>query len=540
MKKRDAVIIGAGHNGLISAFYLARAGLSVEVVEALGTVGGACKTEELIPGYRFSTCANVAVWLRSRVVTDTGILNRGVEIGGASPDTRILEGNRPFVWWPDQRQLDEEIGRFSPGDRDGFAAWQRVWREAAELIGPYLLSYPPTPGQLFERACELGCEQLLTTLMTTSLGELADRFFESQEMRSSLSSPHDMGSLWDHGSGFAMALAKAAESYSETGEAVPQGYVKGGMGEITRALRDAAEEAGATITLNAPVASIELEAGRAAGVRLENGDQITAGAVISNTDPKRTFLNLIDAENLSAEFIKRVRNLRTDVAPLKFHVALSELPEYLAFPDSDIASRGGLVINPSREYHERAWDDARHGRLPEAPFMALMTPSLWDKTVAPPGHHTVSFWILFAPVTLAEGTWPHRREEMAERLLGLIDRYSPNFRRAVVDRFLLTPADLEDRVLLTDGNIHHVDIRPSQMLSQRPLPELAHYRAPLEGLYLCGAGQHPYGEVSGGPGHNAAHAVMEDLEMIAPGEWQQVHRGETGRVVRGRFGGRGR
>ena len=182
----------------------------------------------------------------------------------------------------------------------------------------------------------------------------------------------------------------------------------------------------------------------------------------------------------------------------------------MPFEGSDLPGSYELVICPDRAYHERAWDDARHGRLPRAPYMTLRTPSAWDDTLAPPGKHTVSFWILFAPVHLKKGSWPARREEMAERLLRLVDQYSPNFRRATLDYVLFTPYDLEQRVLLTDGNIHHVDISPSQMLWQRPLPELAHYRTPVNKLYLCGAGMHPYGEVSGAPGHNAAHAILSD------------------------------
>jgi phytoene dehydrogenase-like protein len=523
----DVIFIGAGHNGLVAAFYLARAGLRVEMLEAQAEVGGACKTEELIPGYRFSTCANYFYWARSRVVEDMRLFDRGVEVGGGLW-TRVLTENRPFAYWPEEDRLREEIARFSKPDSDAWASWQRLWDAAARLIGPYLLSYPPTLADLVARAEKLGLSDTLQLLMTNSLAEVVDRYFESEEMRSGFIVPHDLGSMYDHGGALTYGLAAAARRYSETGAEMPEGFVRGGMGAVTQTMATAAREHGVSIRTSSPVRRVLVADGRAVGVELANGEQLAAAAVVSNADPKRTFLTLIDPDHLPAAFLRRIRGLRTDVAPLKFHCALSEAPEYPVFAGSDLAGKGLFLIYPTRAYQERAWDDARHGRLPEAPLMTVMSPSTWDDTLAPPGHHTVSFWIQFAPVRLRDGTWPDRREEMAERLLTQIDKYSPNFRRALVDHVLFTPWDLEQRVLLTDGNIHHVDITPSQMLWQRPLPELARYRAPLQGLYLCGAGQHPYGEVSGGPGHNAAHVVLEDLGRIAPEAWQEIRRSADG------------
>lgn len=521
--ERDVVIIGTGHNGLVAAFYLARAGLKVEMVEARGLIGGACVTEELIPGFKFSTCANVACWLRPKVVEDMQLLARGLQFSITGDRvahcwpvvTQVLPGNQPFVWWPDTARMQAEIARFSPADAEAWLRWNQFWDQAADLLGPYLLTPPPTLAELMERARQTGAEEILTTVLTTSLAQLADRFFESEVMRNHVHAPHDMGSVYDTGTGLATALAAAMSGYSETGRPAPCGYVRGGMGNITQAMAQAAREHGVIIRTHSLVRRILVEAGRVAGVELASGEQVAARIIVSNADPKRTFLKLMDPADLPEPFLRQVRQLRTDIAPLKFHCALSELPEYYAFPDSDLPGRGSFLICPDRAYHERAWDDARHGRLPQAPYMELMTPSVWDDTLAPPGKHTVSFWILFAPVHLRAGSWPERREEMAERLLQLMDRYSPNFRRAVLDYVLFTPYDLEQRVLLTDGNIHHVDISPSQMLWQRPLPELAHYRGPLPGLYLCGAGMHPYGEVSGAPGHNAAHTILGDLARSA-------------------------
>lgn len=515
----DVLIIGTGHNGLVAAFYLARAGLDVEMVEARALVGGACVTEELIPGFKFSTCANVTGWLRPKVADDMRLVERGVQFSLGSEraneyyevQTRVLPGNRSFVWWPDPHRTQAEIAQHSQADADAWPRWNEFWKKAGDLIGPYLLTPPPTLADLVQRARDTGCEDLLTTLLTTSLAELADRFFESDVMRDQVFSPSDMGSLYDTGTSLAEALAVAMGNYSETGRPGPGGYVQGGMGSITQAMAQAAEEVGVRIRTNCPVKRILVKDGCAVGVELADGETIEAKIVVSNADPKRTFLKLIDPHDLSPAFLEKVRQIRTDIAPLKFHCALSELPRYDAFEDSDLPTKGGLIICPDRAYHERAWDDARHGRLPQAPYMVLMTPSVWDPTLAPPGKHTVSFWIRWAPVRLKEGTWPERREEMAERLLQLMDNYSPNFRQAVLDYVLLTPHDIEQRVLLTDGNIHHVDCSPSQMLWQRPLKELAYYKAPIPNLYLCGAGMHPHGEVSGAPGHNAAHVILREL-----------------------------
>lgn len=519
--ERDVVIVGAGHNGLVAAFYLARAGFSVEIVEARGIIGGACTTQELIPGYRFSPCAHWVGWWRPKVVADMQLLQRGIEVIEPELRTRILPGNRPFVQWRDDARFQDEIARFSSADAMAWPHWRQFWATAKDIIGPYLLSYPPTLAELLERARTLGAEDVFSTMLTTSLAELADRFFESDTMRGNISVPHDMGSVYDRGTGLTTALATAMTGYSETGASLPSGYIRGGMGRLTEVMADLVREQGVTIRTHCPVQRILVEHGKAVGVELADGERLGARLVISNADPKRTFQRLIEPAELSADFRSKIDALRTDVAPLKFLCALSELPEYVAFPDSDLPQRGPLVISPDRAYQERAWDDARHGRLPEAPLMAVNMPSVWDETLAPPGCHTASFWILFAPVHLAEGTWPERREEMAERLLTQLAIYSPNFRRALVDYVLYTPWDLEQEVLLTNGNIHHVDITPSQMFWQRPMPELARYRAPIGGLYLCGAGQHPYGEVSGAPGHNAAHAILEDLGAIEPGSWEQ-------------------
>ena len=304
-------------------------------------------------------------------------------------------------------------------------------------------------------------------------------------------------------------------SRSEDGERALRGYVIGGVGRLTQLLADAAIEHGAQIRVNSPVKRILVENGRATGVELDNGQQLGSRVVVSNADPKRSLLSFLDDRVLESGFRKRVERLRNDYGCLKVIAALSEVPEYYAFTGMDPVelARGNVRICPSREYRELCWDDMRHGRLPKAPVLSWSTHSLNDSSLAPAGAYTSSCFIEYAPRELREGTWEEKRGEMAERIFSIMDIYSPNFRRALIDFRLFTPWDMERQRLITGGHIHHLDMIPSQLLGNRPLPELSQYRTPIEGYYLCGVGMHPGGEISGAPGYNAAHVVIGDLQM---------------------------
>jgi phytoene dehydrogenase-like protein len=517
----DAIIVGSGHNGLVAAFYLARAGLSVLLAEARDTIGGSCVTEELIPGFRFSTCANVVWALRPKLIADMRLYQRGLTVdqrqflrllpGGDYMHTGRLSSAAPGE---DAANLDREIAKFSRADARAFPAWQEFLARITRILGPYLLQPPPRLHQIYAALADPADRQALDLVLINSLAALADRFFESEIMRD-VGAAADIGDIHDVGTGLLFALTTAMGAYSENELAVPNGYVRGGMGQITALMAEAAREQGVAIRTGAPVARILVEGRQARGVELVSGEHIAARLVISNLDPKRTFLRLTDVEQLDQRFLRRVRALQTHVAAgLKLHCALAEAPEY--------GVRGGLserqlrestlIVAPGRAYREAAWRAASQGELPDQPIIAGFMPSVYDPSLAPPGRYTWSAYITWAPARLREGTWETRREEIADRLLAAIERYAPNFRRALLDYLLLTPADLEARMHLTDGNIHHVDAIPSQLLWQRPLEELAQYRTPIERLYLCGAGTHPWGEVSGAPGHNAAQAVLSDLE----------------------------
>jgi phytoene dehydrogenase-like protein len=430
------------------------------------------------------------------------------------PDGRYMYTGRLASAAPGEAiaALQDEIAKFSRADADAFPAWQEFLSRLTRALGPHLLRPPPRLGEIYAQCDNPGDRQALDLALTNSAAALADRYFESDVMRD-VGVAADIGDIHDVGTGLLLALTTAMGAYSETGAPVPNGYARGGMGRITDLMAEAAREHGVEIRTSAPVARVLVEGGRARGVELASGERIAARLVVSDADPKRTLLRLVGPPHLDERFLNRVRKLQTHVAAgLKLHCTLAEPPEYriIGGLDERQLREATLIVAPDRAYREAAWLAASRGELPEAPVIAGFMPSVYDPSLAPPGKYTWSAYITWAPLRLREGSWEQRREEIAGRLFDAIERYAPNFRRALLDYALITPADLERGMFLTDGNIHHVDAIPSQLLWQRPLEELARYRAPIGGLYLCGAGTHPWGEVSGAPGHNAAHAILLD------------------------------
>ena len=511
----DFVIIGAGHNGLVASFYLARAGMSVLVLEAGQKVGGACITEEIFPGYLHEPCAQSFYALQPEILRDTRLVERGLKGHRGNVGTHLYPDGRRLTLTGDESNDFDQIAQFSAQDAENYAAWQDFEKRAGRLLQPYVMKPPVSLGRIIDDYRDTSEQALLARLVTTSMGQILGDFFESDEILAAMWNPADLGSLWETGSGFGFALSRAVTNRETEGVTKPGGTVIGGIGEVTRLLAEAAEEEGAEILTASPVKKILVESGAATGVELVDGDRIAARTVVSSADPKRTFLNLLADTDLDAGFLRRVRGLRAMYGCLKFLCTLSELPVFYATEhlDTEWIAGGGIRVRPSTRYRDLAWEDVWAGRLPRAPMLAIAHPSVSDPSRAPAGKHAGSWYIEFAPYRLAEGTWDERRDEMAERLLGMIDQYSPNYRRAIIDYKLVTPADLERDRLLSDGNIHHIDVIPSQMLDQRPLPELSQYRTPIEDLYLCGAGMHPWGEVNGAPGHNAAHQILRDLNQ---------------------------
>lgn len=516
----DAIIVGAGHNGLVNAFYLARAGLRTLVLESRDRVGGSCVTEELIPGYHFSTCANVVWALRPRIISDMGLYERGLVVDSRQflrllPDGRSLFTDRLANAAPGEElgAVQREIARFSRADADAFPEWVRFLGRLTRVLGPWLLEPPPSLHEIYARCDDADDRRALDLVLTHSIAAIADRFFESDTLRD-VGVAADIGDVHDVGTGLLFALTTAMGSYSENGLPVPNGFIRGGMGRLTELMADAARDQGATIRTNAPVSRIVVEGGQATGVELASGERITARRVISNADPKRTLLGLVGPSALAERLRTRLQRVQTHVAAgLKLHCALSEPPEYrMDRPLTDRQQREAtLILAPDRTYREAAWRAAAQGELPERPIIAAFIPSVYDPSLAPPGRYTWSAYVVWAPVTPRRGTWAERGPEMAERIIDTVTHYAPNFRRALLDHRLITPDYLERHLGLTDGNIHHVDAIPSQLFRHRPLEELSDYGTPIGGLYLCGAGTHPWGEVSGAPGYNAAQRILKDL-----------------------------
>ncbi len=513
------VIVGAGHNGLVAAFYLARAGLDVQMLERRPFVGGACVTEELIPGYRFSTCANVAWALNPRVVRDTGLRERGLEIRLYDPMRYQPFPDGSVAWiWRDEGRTIEAIARISPADAAAWPRWQAFNEDLRRIFGPF--RYGPAPrladiARLLEdRPADAA---LLERLRTSTVDDIVDSFFSSWQMRTSVSTNGDLGS----GGGSAMALAFSrmlSAPDPSSGETTDLGgFVLGGMGTITRMLAEAATEQGARIRTSAPVRAITVHAGRVSGVELEDGEVIEADIVLSNADPKATFLRLLSPEAVGPALRGRVERLVTGISSCKLHLVVDRPPLFAgAEPDDPLAPARGYtrLCDRRADYHD-AWRATHAGQIAETPVLHVWVPSLHDPSLAPDGRHTVSVWIMPQPSRPSGTTWEVEGPRVAERAIDAIEIYAPGFRASIVDYRIITPADIEQRVGITDGNIHHLEDVPDQQFGDRPLPELAGYRAPIEGLYLCGAGQHPGGEVSGLPGYNAAHVVLAGLDVTA-------------------------
>jgi phytoene dehydrogenase-like protein len=510
----DAVVVGAGHNGLVAAWYLARAGLRVLVLERRHIVGGAVVTEELWPGFSVPTCSYICYLLQAKIIEDMNLREHGFAVHPLAPTgfTPFPDG-RAILSWKDPHRTAAGLAGFSRHDAEAYPRYVDLRERMAAILHRYFLTAPPTLAELVDSVRGTDEEPLLERLLFGSVSDLLDEHFESPQVRAWLVGAWDAGDPDAPGS----LLSAIYPSISLLTPDENYGIVSGGMGGITQAMARACRAAGVEIRTNAEVARIVVEDGRARGVVLVDGAHIAARLVVSNADPKRTFLGLVPREVLDPAFVRGVERLRTRAAYLKFHAALSDLPDFTAWSrgDRDPRTLAQIKICPSVAYYRTAWDDASHGRVTDCPVMAVQIPSVYDRTLVPNGGHVMSIWVQYAPVTPAGGTWDELRERTGEGLIDVLERYAPNIRAVIRDWVLYTPLDIERRVGMTDGNIRHIDMVGGQLFSSRPLSGWAGYRTPVEGLYLCGAGTHPGGEVTGAPGHNAAHAVLRDLAGVA-------------------------
>jgi phytoene dehydrogenase-like protein len=519
----DAIVIGAGHNGLVTACYLARAGLRVLVLERRHVVGGACVTEETFPGFKVSTAAYVNSLFNKAIVRDLRLTEYGYEVLARDPSsfTPFPDG-RSLLMGPDASLTRSEIAKFSARDAERYRRYEAMLERVAAMVEPTLTMAPPDlqKPRLRDvralRSLARSFRQLgdgageAVEILSGAARPILDRWFESEELKATLATDAIIGAMASPSMpGTAYVLFHHVMGEAGGGRGV-WGYMRGGMGGVTQALAAAARDLRVDIRCDAEVARILVRESHAVGVALATGDEFLAPIVASNADANVTFLRLLERSALPEAFVADVERISYASASLKINVALAELPSFRALPGTDPGPqhRGTIHICPDQDYIERAYDDAKYGRPSAEPVLECTIPSVVDPTVAPPGRHLMSIFVQYAPYELRDGSWDDRGEAFADRCFDVLDDYAPNFKRAVVDRQVLTPRDLERVFNLTGGNIFQGAMSPGQLFAFRPVPGYARYRTPLRGLYLCGAAAHPGGGVMGTPGLNAAREIL--------------------------------
>lgn len=529
-KPYDVVIIGAGHNGLVAAAYLARASLKVLVLERRHVLGGACVTEEVWPGFRVNTAAYLCGLLQPKIIRDLDLGRFGYQILPKDPAffSPFPDGRHLFVW-RDEGATSREIARYSSHDASRYPEYEAFLARIAAFVEPWLLQSPPdllrrrwedvlTLGRLGLSAMRLAPRDLVQALrlMSQSAADFLDAWFDSAELKSSLATDGVIGARGGPSTpGTAYVLFHHCMGQA-AGKRGLWGFVRGGMGQIAEALAASARRYGTEIRTAAEVAQIVVRCDRVQGVLLASGEEIQARVVASNADPKRTFLKLLPASALPPDFLHEIEHIRMDGVAMKINLATDALPRFLAAPKADHLDgmgpehRATIHIGPSIEYIDRAWQDARAGRPSAEPFAEITIPTVYDPSLAPPGKHTISIFVQFTPFVLADGSWDEIKDSYADRVVDTIAQYAPNFRASIRYRQVLTPLDLEREFALTGGDIFHGEMTPDRLFFLRPVPGWAQYRTPVAGLYLCGAGTHPGGGVMGAPGHNAAREILRD------------------------------
>ena len=526
MRAYDDIVVGAGHNGLVLAAYLARAGERVLILEARERVGGACVTEETWPGFRVSTAAYVVSLFRPEIVRDLELARHGYAVLARNPSsfTPFPDG-RHLLLGPDPALNRREVAKLSPRDAERLPRYEAMLERIARAIEPTLLETPPDPfsgrlGDLLRllrtgrRVVALGRDgPAAVEILTASARTVLDRWFESDALKATLATDAVIGA-WASPSTPGTAYVLFHHVMGETnGARGVWGYVRGGMGTLSEALASAARAHGADIRTSAPVARVLVRGGAAEGVVLEDGTELRARRVASNADASRTLLGLVPAAELPPGVAEAVRGIDYASGSVKINVALSGLPDFTAMPGSASPGpqhRGTIHVAPSLDYLERAFDVARAGAPSRAPILECTLPSAVDPGVAPPGRHLMSMFVQYAPYNLARGTWEDERERFAQRCFEALEDYAPGFRRLVIAHEVLAPPDLERRFGLTGGNIFQGAMTLSQLFSMRPIPGHADYRTPIRNLYLCGAAAHPGGGVMGACGYNAAREMLRD------------------------------
>ncbi|BBX07402.1 phytoene desaturase family protein [Mycolicibacterium aichiense] len=513
----DAIVIGAGHNGLVTANYLARAGKRVLVLEAREVVGGACVTEELIPGSKWSSCAFIAGLLRPEIIAELELARFGLELyqGDALSFSLFRDGTSITMWKETDRTL-REIEKLNKGDAQAFLDFGVRLQKFAGLVTPWLLKSPPERSEVLAAFEAAGEQKLFDEFTLISVRDLLDRYFEDERLKSMLTF-FGMVSIYGGPSSPGTAYTYGHHSWGEfDGNFGQFGMARGGMGAISEALAAGARHYGATIRTSAPVERVLVERGVATGVRLRDGSVITGSQIFSNADPKRSLLRLLEPGVLSQKLVHEVENIDTRGSMARIHLLIDELPQYLPFPDASEGPQhhGHQLLGASREAFEEAFEAQRRGTFPSTFVIEAVIQSVTDDSLAPKGRHTMTLGIQQLPSELTGTTWAVEKERWADLVLEDLFSYAPNLRGHILDRVIITPDDLDNEYLITDGNIFHGSMMLDQLFGARPLPELADYRTPIRNYYLCGVGTHPGGGVMGASGHNAAKVALDDADGV--------------------------
>lgn len=524
-KKYDAIIIGAGHNGLVTACYLAKAGRTVLVLEKRSVLGGAAATEELFPGFKMNVGAEHAHLFRNEIIDELGLANKGLTIKKSSTITHSLNPDgKPLTIYADIAKTKSNIASFSQKDGDRYGAFCEFFARNADMLRATSAKKPIDPMDwktkdviswlpVVKKLRKMGKKDMpeFLRILPICIYDLLNEWFENDFVKGTLASKSVTGSrLGPRASGTNYMLMYLNAGIGLNGFA-PPGIVEGGIGNLSNALAKKAKSLGVEIQTDAGVSGIIVEDGIATGVTCDNGDKFTAKQVVSNADPYRTFFDLVGPEELGLKFVKNVRNIKFRGSIAKLNLALKSLPQF----GNDSGSShdhltGDIIVNPSMNYLEEAYDDSKYGKFSQNPYLSMTIPTILDPSLAPAGQHVMSVQMQYAPFHLRESNWDEQRDVLASHILDTIKQHCPNIGELILHQDMQTPLDLQNKLGLTEGSIFHGQMGLDQVMFMRPVAGFGNYKTPVEKLYLCGAGTHPGGGVTGVPGYNAAKAILAD------------------------------